>query len=984
MLGGGWLVLSAQSCSLPAVMPSRRPVCGLSTARQPRRPDSRSFSDPTLSTPSQLAPLSSLLVTHTAPISDIATTAPAVAPDISYAPAIGNCYDAHRVSLHLASTSLQLTQCRSMATTRRTRHAAPAEPAHSAPERGTQQETPPPEPPKRKPRKGKAAAAVMAESHVESDLQPVAKVRAATRAASSSTTTTTATTSTAPKRRTRAAERAGVFSPLRALESQPKRLAEKKRKRTTGPDTSASATPEPEPAQSASAQHDNDEPQGIFFTQSELQISSSLPQNTLMALSQGNDDVPAEGNQHVRSPSTEKVLRSENFQLHARVHEVEDRVTGLEEANANLVDSKYRLVDINEKLAHENVTLRSQLASIISTFRPSSPETASQQCSPFSQTSPHVSQQPPAAVSQQCSPLPQTSPNQSQQCDRLSQHSLLHYSQNFSPTSLFKTGQASTNSYPPEFDHDMMHVDGSSPAQPVFVNGSESAIALLHKIENAAKEPYRVEPPLHNDGETVSNHDITMESSRHSTSNASAEPPFTPARSVATPSGFFSRSFSALKSKFGFTASTPQAPPSSQVASVTSSASRPLPPRNTFTETLSLPPTPIGERAKTPAKKKKTNTMLRTLLKGIEHNEKTKAEDWAKQILPQLKNDPAFREKRKRLETPLLIKDLNHFPSAKPWETGFGDPLGDLDDEDVVPGWAVYLDMIAEEEDHKTKKHKTTHQVTIEDDDDILSINEQYAVKNGGMTPVHKLYDSNGHSASLQDFHPRRSIDPSPMFDTPVSHQQGGNVFSELRGHDTTAKIRANGRDSLQQVTKQIVHTHDPTMGSFSVPDESDDEDLSMNSESSDGNGTPLWTQPPPPAPVPAHAPLPGGAPADAPAVPVVQQPVDEVERQRQKLMKHTPAKPSRLREATYPSPSLLSEAGNESLLAATPAQVEARMAHIFADMPIVEPLDIDDEDLQAANALRESAEWKAAMAAHPWPAPILTYDSEEEGVSPE
>ncbi|KAH7383855.1 hypothetical protein BKA66DRAFT_462911 [Pyrenochaeta sp. MPI-SDFR-AT-0127] len=533
-----------------------------------------------------------------------------------------------------------------------------------------------------------------------------------------------------------------------------------------------------------------------------------------------------------------------------------------------------------------------------------------------------------------------------------------------------------------KFDTNLMHVEEASSAQPVFVNSSESAIALLHKIENAAKESARVEPLNHDESESFPSNNVAVQSSPRQSASNHTKQSATPSRPIASPSGFFSRSFSALKSKLGFATSTPEVPATPATPQVPSSTpTRPMPPPESITESLSVPPTPIGERVKTPVKKKRTNTMLKALLKGVEVNDKAKAEDWAKQVLPKLRNDPAFREKRKRLETPVLVKDLNHFPSSKPWETGFGDPLADLDDEDVVPGWAVFLDMMAEEEEHKAKKHKNLHEVTM-GDDDILSINEQYAASSSAhSSPM--LYDSHGKSASLLDFHPRRSIDPSPMFDTPVSHHQGANVFSELHGHDNAAQMRANDRESLQHATKETVHTHNPTMGSFSVPDDSDDEDSTIISESSEANGTPLWTQPPPPAPVPAHAPLPGGPAVEAASAPAVQQPVDEIERQRQRLMKHTPAKPSRLREATYPSPSLMSDAGNESILAATPVQVSASIGSIFDDIPAAETIELDDEAQAAFDALVNSDEYKQQLAADPWPPAILTYESDEEDLSP-
>ena len=252
-----------------------------------------------------------------------------------------------------------------------------------------------------------------------------------------------------------------------------------------------------------------------------------------------------------------------------------------------------------------------------------------------------------------------------------------------------------------------MHIEDSSPLAPVFVNSSESAVALLRKIENAAKEPIHVDASFCEEGEGDITHitNVTVEPSpRHFTSDVSAPQPFTPtpARAIASPSGFFSRSFSALKSKLGFGTPTSHSRHSPQIDSAASSTLtlNSLPPSDTFTETLSLPPTPIGERTKMSSKKKKTNTLLKTLMKGVEPNDTSKAEEWAKKIMPKLKNDPSFREKRKRLETPVLIIDLDNFPSSKPWETGFGDPLGDMDDEDVVPVWAVYLDMIAAEEEH--------------------------------------------------------------------------------------------------------------------------------------------------------------------------------------------------------------------------------------------------------------------------------------------
>ncbi|XP_014562135.1 hypothetical protein COCVIDRAFT_84707 [Bipolaris victoriae FI3] len=532
-----------------------------------------------------------------------------------------------------------------------------------------------------------------------------------------------------------------------------------------------------------------------------------------------------------------------------------------------------------------------------------------------------------------------------------------------------------------EFDSDIF--DSSDPIpQPVFTNGSESALALLQKIEESAKETMRGEPASSsNDTHTDKSVDA-VPSQPQSVKRTFNEATATPDRSVEK-SNIFSRSFSAIKSRLF--SSTPKPPPTPEVASPT--PTRPLPPQDSLTETLSLPPTPVGERVQTPSKKRApSNTMLKVLLKGVDQEDKRKAEDWARKVIPELRNDNDFREKRRRLETPVLCKDLVHFPAAKPWETGFGDPLGDLDDDDVVPVWAVYLEMKTEEEEHAAKRQKKATVSSAEDE--IPTIDEQFAASSS-MRTSKKLYDSHGQSTSLYDLHPRRSIDPSPMFSNSLSHSEGGNIFSELQGHENAARIRENDREILKNATKETVDTQtQSSVGlSFSVPDDSDDEDSAADAETSEtetpaSEAKPIWTQPPPPAPVPAHAPLPGGSPTEPSLSPPSQQPVDEVARQRQRLMKHTPAKPSRLREATYPSPSVFSDAGNESLLAATPAPVAASAPSMFDDMPAAQTIELDAEEKAALEELIDSDEYKKQLAAN-WPAATLTYESDEEELSP-
>lgn len=809
-----------------------------------------------------------------------------------------------------------------MSTRRSTRRtAASAESAQTALGRASQEPSPPVEAPKKKTARKTKAAPAQAESQAVTQpaSQSVVKATVTSRATSASTTTTAASVITKRKTRAAAAAAAGAGSPLRVLE-QP----ERKRKR--GPRGAASATPEP--AQSEPAQENNDEP-GIFFSKSEHHISSiqQTPKKT---------------------PS-----KVESDALRHRVSLLETRVIELEGCNAQLhryEEDYHRLLDIHAALLNQYGSLQQQL---------SAPQ-------PTSLVSFLQSRTPPVEST------PQSSPTSLQRLFHISSPTM------FPP----RTGQVLANTETLDFDSHMLDLPETVPQGPMFVNSSESAIALLHKIENAAKEPAVVDASSVNASELRSDVEPSGRNSlQGSTSVYHNAHNATPMRAIASPSSFFGRSFSALSALGSrFFASTPRPLSTPDISSSTPIRSTPAP--DTFTETLSLPPTSIGERAKASGKKRKANAMLRILLKGVELNDKPKAEEWAKRVIPGLKSDPAFREKRKRLETPVLFGDLEHFPSSKPWETGFGDPLGELGEDDVVPVWAVYLDMMAEDKEPQEKKQKRAHKETM-DFDDVASLNEQFAVSESRQSSP-QLHDSHGHTASLRDLHPRRSIEPSPMFDSPTPHQphqHGENIFSELRGHDVAAENRAIDLESLQHATKTTVQTHNPGMGSFSVPDESDDEDsmITETTETTESDAAPLWTQAPPPAPVPAHAPLPGGA-ADGV---VAQQPVDEIERQRQRLMKHTPAKPSRLREATYPSPSLLSEVGNDSLIGATPAQTVASMADVFEDMPDADIMELDDSEQENLDTIAASTDFKQNLAANPWPAPIITYESEEEDLSP-
>lgn len=504
--------------------------------------------------------------------------------------------------------------------------------------------------------------------------------------------------------------------------------------------------------------------------------------------------------------------------------------------------------------------------------------------------------------------------------------------------------QVVANPSTPEFDSFNVEQPSSPEPATAAFTGDDSALALLRHVQEASKAPESTTPPAEDESED--DNDMNVEVAAPSTSvTEESDKPSTPTRNLFSS---FTTPFTALKSLFGQSTTTP--PPSSPTPSR-------QPPPDTFTEVLSMPPTPIGERAKRPNKKaKKPSRLMKALLRGIDREDADRATAWAKQIAADLRNDSTAGDKRKRLEEPVLFRDLKHLPASKPWQSGFSLPedVLDLEDDDVVPAWAVYTSMV-EEEEHHAKKSKTIH--TTAEDDMPLSLNEW-----------------------SDDFQPRRSIDPSPMFDTPLHHREGGNVFDELRGHDAAVNDRDNFQRELKAGGSQrqneaeisvpanvegvqgLARAHDPSHGSFSVPDsDSEEEEEVVRAE-------PVWTQAPPPAPTPSHAPLPH------------TQHNEEVERQRQKLMKHTPHKPSRLQQVSYPSPSLMSDAGNESILAASPL----KFSELFGDIPTAEPILFGDAELDAAvAAIATSEALQTKLSTMNWAQPTITYDSDEEELSP-
>ncbi|KAJ4991567.1 hypothetical protein SVAN01_02948 [Stagonosporopsis vannaccii] len=495
----------------------------------------------------------------------------------------------------------------------------------------------------------------------------------------------------------------------------------------------------------------------------------------------------------------------------------------------------------------------------------------------------------------------------------------------------------------PEFDS--FDVERPEPAKPAFMTGDESAMALLRHVQEASKAPAPLSPtstnvptsPASPRSPTPSAAEVHQASPTPATGNN--EIPSTPSRGLF---GSFASSFTAIRNLFGSATPAPPSPTPSR-----------RPPADTMTEVLTMPPTPVGERPKRPSKKsKKQNRIVKALLKGIDQQDVDKATVWAKQIAAELKKDSTAGDKRKRLETPVLFRDLQHFPASKPWESGFSFPedILDLEDEDVVPPWAVYLSMI--EEEHETKKTKTAHVSSVEDDMPA-SLNEVFGAQ----------------TASLLDLHPRRSIDPSPMFNTTFYHTEGNNIFNELRGQNATTNDREDLQSGLMaadsqapsQVEKPLPKAHDPVHGSFSVPDSDSEE------EEEEARAQPVWTQAPPPPPTPAHTALPNSSHNE------------EVERQRQKLMKHTPHKPSRLQQVSYPSPSALSDAGESPLKTALKDD-------IFGEIPQPEPLTFDDDpELAAAHAAARAAGGVQVYLdkMKNWSMPVISYDSDEEDLSP-
>ncbi|KAL1610065.1 hypothetical protein SLS60_001730 [Paraconiothyrium brasiliense] len=416
--------------------------------------------------------------------------------------------------------------------------------------------------------------------------------------------------------------------------------------------------------------------------------------------------------------------------------------------------------------------------------------------------------------------------------------------------------------------------------------------------------------------------------------NGTTPPPATPQSS----SSFLGSMWSTLKSSVWSTPKPKPSRPSSKTNSpAASSASTPIAPPviGDFTMSLTPTPTPVGDnRGTTKVKRSSGRRQRAAIIKNVassvpDPTEEELATKWAENVLMQLLQDSSAStgEKRKRLEDGMTYGDLNHF-NSKPWKPaassfGLDDELMDHVDntpDEPAPMWAV-LEHLRIEQQWKGKQQENGVQPEQENEANQPASKKRKISKGANdsiSSPEHSdlpldytkspFYNSGGKSTSLRDLHPRSCLDR-------LGVQEDSNIFKKSQ------------QSAAQQNDSSAAF---PT--SFRVPDDSDsDEDFEDEPTANDTTAPPgassTWTQPPPPAPVMPHAELPGSV-GPAPSVPSVEghlvanPTMDRVEAQRAKALKFTPAKPSNLSHMSKPSPSLRSDAGNESMLADSPPPI--------------------------------------------------------------
>ncbi|KAF2748291.1 hypothetical protein M011DRAFT_466696 [Sporormia fimetaria CBS 119925] len=321
-----------------------------------------------------------------------------------------------------------------------------------------------------------------------------------------------------------------------------------------------------------------------------------------------------------------------------------------------------------------------------------------------------------------------------------------------------------------------------------------------------------------------------------------------------------------------------------------------------------------------PTPRRRTSTqsaIVSTAVRNVDPQEKELAAAWAEKTVDKWSAETTILgSKRRQIEQPMKLKDVKVIPARRPWEpTGsFGllpEFFDDSDSDEEAPGWYL-VDQLANQQP-PLKKRKADARSPVKRSP-------------APSRPSSSFRDSHGRSAELEDLHPRTSLNPSPMFDNPPIHREGANLFLErqtfapptpsTRPTTTPSKTPSQDRATLERELKRTGHIEGT--GTFCVPDsDSDDEESTTTSPSQTTSSTTTptpWTQEPPPPPTPAHAKLPVPViETPPPQVPDVQKdttPSDPVGAQRARAMKHTPAKPSRLREAMVPSPSAKSDKG--------------------------------------------------------------------------
>ncbi|PVH97012.1 hypothetical protein DM02DRAFT_96181 [Periconia macrospinosa] len=330
------------------------------------------------------------------------------------------------------------------------------------------------------------------------------------------------------------------------------------------------------------------------------------------------------------------------------------------------------------------------------------------------------------------------------------------------------------------------------------IEGSESAIQLLHHVEKRARKPV-----------ASTAQPVVSESSKGKEAAVQTDEPAqlsAPLPSAVTPQSqsFFGRVKSFLASPF---------------RSSLSSQSSQSPQASSLTETLTPSPTPVGESHSRHRKSKKISNRSRIIQKvvdSVSEDEKVKAKQWAESLLQNVTEDGSLKRKRREIELGVTVGSLQHLQGTKPWKEGtFGldDDIADLEDDEHAPAWAVLHNQMQLDEDEQqppTKKRKSIHDALRKED-----LTPLRSSASDGLSPLPRitghfpssspsgspLFNSGGKTASRNDVQPRRAIEPSPMFDADMNHRNGTNVFNELQGSSVAPQTSTQKRAAVQEAS---------------------------------------------------------------------------------------------------------------------------------------------------------------------------------------